>query len=224
MPVITRWGHAFFSIHSDGGAHLATDPYDQQVGYAMPALPPAEAVSVSHEHSDHNNLTAVPGKPEVIRGLTAQGHASVDRRVGDFRLRAVATFHDEQRGAQRGRNAVFLIEVDGLSIVHCGDLGHVLAADQCRQIGKVDVLLVPVGGHYTIDAAAATKVVQQLAPRITIPMHYKTPATRRDSPIAEATAFLAGKNVRRCEAENRLSVSAGDLPAAPETVVLGYSA
>ena len=224
MATLTWWGHAFFSLQTDSGRHLAIDPYNEAVGYQMPRLEPTDAVAISHEHGDHNNLGAVPGKPEIVRGLEADEGETIEHTVaGELKIRMVPTFHDTEQGALRGRNTVLVIEVEGLRVAHCGDLGHQLSPAQVEAIGRVDVLLVPVGGHYTIDAAGASAVLKELKPSITIPMHYKTAAVRLDSPIGGVEPFLTGKNVRRLEHTNRLDISASALPKQPEVVVLGYS-
>ena len=215
-----RWcGQSCFVVES-GGFRAVMDPVPPSLGYP-PLQVTADLVTVSHEHFDHNYVAGVTGSPQVLRGLTGggSGWATIDQQVGPVHVRSVPTYHDDARGAQRGRNAVFVLEWHGLRLVHLGDLGHRLDEPTVRAIGRVDVLLVPVGGFYTIDAAGATAVVESLKPAIVIPMHYRTPATGDRLPIATADAFLAGKpGVRRMG--NQVTVSAGGLPTQREIWVL----
>jgi L-ascorbate metabolism protein UlaG (beta-lactamase superfamily) len=164
-----KWlGHSCFLISSDTGVRILTDPFDEQVGYELPAVE-ADIVTTSHNHFDHNYVSIVKGnfahvdKPgsHVERGIEIIG---------------VPTFHDEAKGEKRGSNTIFKFTVDGVNVCHCGDLGHLLTAEQVKQVGDVDVLLLPVGGVFTVDAHEASEVMKQLKPFITIPMHFKTEA------------------------------------------------
>ena len=146
----------------------------------------------------------------------------------DVSIRSVGVYHDEEMGKKRGLNAIFVFEVDGLRLAHLGDLGHLLDDKQLADVGPIDVALVPVGGFYTIDAAQATKVIDQLKPRlIVIPMHYKTDVLTIKE-LAPVDAFLTGKKVRR-QKGNTLSLPVASIagkpagkPAAAEVVVLDY--
>ena len=165
-----------------------------------------------------------PGKPRVIRGLTAdkKGWTRVDEKLKDVSIRSVGVYHDDQRGATRGLDTVFIFEVGGVRIAHLGDLGHVLNDQQLAAIGAVDVLLVPVGGTFTIDGLTATHVVEQLRPRImVIPMHYKTDAStiKELEPLA---LFLDGKRNVRHERSNTIALSPMKARPAAEIVVLRY--
>lgn len=181
--VAVKWfGHACFLITSPGGVRILTDPFDASVGYQVPSVE-ADVVTVSHDHFDHNNVPAARGKPTVLRGKG-------EYRNGGVRVYPVASFHDADGGAKRGMNTIFVMEVDGIRIVHMGDIGHDLSQRQLDAIGRIDVLLVPVGGVYTIDAAGARRLVEMTSPRAVIPMHYKTPAV--GMPIAGVDKFLAG--------------------------------
>ena len=204
-----RWiGHASFQIETSKGLRIRTDPYDASMGLPLSNLP-ADVVTVSHEHFDHNAVSTIPGKPIVLRGAVTQ-------TVKDAAFKTIATFHDEAKGAKRGSNNIFLITADGLTLAHLGDLGHVLSKDQLCQLGHVDILCIPVGGTYTLDAKAATEVAAATNAKIAIPMHFKTPPI--SLPIATVDAFLAGKlNVRRLD---ELEVTADTLPPDAEIVVL----
>lgn len=174
---LTWWGESMFVLTGPEGTRVLLDPYGD-IGYRVPD--PSElnvdVVTVSHEHPDHNNVE-LGGAARVLRGLTDDGWAEIDERVAsDLRIRTVPSWHDSSKGSERGRNAIFIFETGGLRIVHLGDLGHWLSYEQIDAIGPVDVLLVPVGGVDTIGADLADEVIEQLAPRVVIPMHYKTEA------------------------------------------------
>jgi L-ascorbate metabolism protein UlaG (beta-lactamase superfamily) len=204
----TYFGQACFMI-SAPGVTIAMDPYGK-IGYP-PLHLKADVVTVSHEHADHNNVNAVSGNPVVLRGLTPGGDwARVSRTVKGARFRTVHVFHDANGGKDRGKNAIFVLTVGGLHIVHIGDLGKQLTPAQLKEIGPVDVLLVPVGGYYTIDAAGAAQVVRAIKPRVVIPMHYKTDATRKLPISTEAEFMKRFKTVRR--AGHTLELSPDSLP------------
>lgn len=212
--------HSSFLITTDGGTRVLFDPYESGgYGGAMrygPIRETADVVVNTHRHADHGHTAGLPGKPEAVDGLDLS--ADGPRAIKDVTLSAVHTFHDPNQGKERGENAVILLKADGLTLAHLGDLGHTLDPVLAHEICPVDILLIPVGGHFTIDAAQATEVMNALRPKITIPMHFKT--DRVDFPIAPVEGFLAGKrNVRR-PGGSTLSVEKGTLPAQAEIVVL----
>jgi L-ascorbate metabolism protein UlaG (beta-lactamase superfamily) len=204
-------GHSCFLITTAAGTRVVTDPFDP-AGFRYRAFDgSAEAVTVSHGHNDHAAAGLVSGSPTVIRG---SGRSA----VRDVEFLGVATFHDSAGGARRGANTVFVIAADGIRVAHMGDLGHVLTADQVAQIGAVDVALVPVGGYYTIDAADAQKVADQLRARIVIPMHFSN--AKCDFPITGVEEFTEGKPNVKQPGGSVLEVSSESLPPEPEIVVL----
>ena len=208
-----KWhGHSCFEITSEEGMVIVTDPYSEGYGYPVPELT-ADIVTVSHEHRDHNNVAAIKGEPEVVKGAG-------EHICKGMRFYGVKTYHDTSSGAERGENTAFLFDVDELRLCHLGDLGQVLEASQLRSIKEkdVDVLFIPVGGVYTIDAKGANEVLGQLEPKIAIPMHYKTPPLRLN--IQKVDPFLKGKT--RVIREKRLVVRKDDLPEEPEIVVLDW--
>jgi L-ascorbate metabolism protein UlaG (beta-lactamase superfamily) len=214
-----KWlGHAAFLLTAADGTSIITDPYvpgsfSGAIKYG-PIRETADAVTVSHHHQDHDGVSWLPGKPKVLEGKGTF-------KVGSVGISGFETFHDANKGAGRGRNTVFVFEADGLRVCHCGDLGHVLTAQQVAAIGKVDVLLVPVGGTFTVDAAAAHEVAGQLAARVTIPMHYKTDKLGFD--IAGIDDFMQGEaNVKQVGAAE-VEVNADKLPPAPEIWVLEHA-
>lgn len=176
-----QWlGHSCFVLTESTGTVIVTDPYGKEVGFSMPSVK-ADAVTVSHAHYDHNNVKAVEGKPIVLDSV-----GSYD--VEGVHVSAFLTYHDDQKGRQRGENKVFIYRLDGVDVCHLGDIGQPCSARICDAIGSVNVLLIPVGGHYTIDAETAKDYVDKLMPDIVIPMHYKTEDCTID--LDDADAFL----------------------------------
>jgi len=179
-------GHSAFVLTSDEGKKVLTDPYESgsyggAVGY-KPITEKVDVVTASHEHEDHFCLDGLPEGYEVVK--TPGKHDAAG-----FSISGVKTYHDTSGGKDRGRNIVFTIDVDGMRVCHLGDLGHVLSEEEVAAIGNVDVLLVPVGGHFTIGPREALEVVKALTPAVTIPMHYKTESL--DFPIAPVEDFLS---------------------------------
>lgn len=208
-------GHAAFLITTAEGAKIVTDPYEPggfggAIAYGR-LKEAADFVVISHEHADHNYVKMVPGDPLVIRGPGEQTHRGIT-------FRGLATHHDTSRGAERGDNTVRVIAADDLTVCHLGDLGHALSPEDAIALGSIDVLLVPVGGTFTVDAEGATAVVNRLRPSIAIPMHFRTRKVSFD--IAPVDDFLAGKaNVRRVEG-SEVEVAKDTLPEPTEIVVL----
>lgn len=208
-------GHAAFLITTADGRKIVTDPYEPggfggAIGYGA-LEEAADFVTVSHEHADHNYVEMVPGNPTVISRAAEERHNGI-------LFRALRTHHDASRGAERGANVVRVIEADGISVCHLGDLGHTLSPEDATALGALDILLVPVGGTFTVDAKGATAVVNRLRPCIAIPMHFRTPKVTLD--IAPVDGFLAGKpRVRRIEG-SEIDLDKGSLPEPTEIVVL----
>ncbi len=192
---LTWWGQAMFVLTTADGTRVLFDPYGE-IGYRVPTAEDlaADVVTVSHEHPDHNNV-ALAGDATVLRGLTDDGWASIDETFGDTHIFSVDAFHDNSEGSERGRDALFVIETAGLRIAHLGDLGQAeLTLEQLDALGQIDVLLIPVGGVFAVDAAGATAIVEQIGPRMVIPMHYGT--TSLSIGLEAVDAFLEGKNAR----------------------------
>ena len=208
---ITWLGHAAFLVET-GGVSIVTDPYDESVGYG-PITQPVDIATVSHDHGDHNYVKGLAGSPVTIKGPGVHEARGVT-------FRGIATYHDDSHGSQRGANTIFVMEIENLSLCHAGDLGHLLSADQVAEIGKVDILLLPVGGTYTTDARQATRVVEDLDPRLVIPMHFKTDVL--DFPITGVEPFLQGKQATRFEKSCSLEINADTLPGQREIVVLDH--
>jgi L-ascorbate metabolism protein UlaG (beta-lactamase superfamily) len=177
QEVTFKWfGQACFLIETSQNTRIITDPMAMG-DYKIPEDIEPDIVTISHEHFDHNQVDVVSGKPSVLRGLSSGGKdfAPIEEKIKDVKIYMVASYHDENQGQQRGKNAIFVFEFDGLKVVHLGDLGHELTDEQVEKIGTVDVVMIPVGGTYTIFAEAADKVVAQLNPKLIVfPMHFKT--------------------------------------------------
>ncbi len=202
--------HAAFLITSENGTRIITDPYTYSPGMGCDAInETADIVTVSHEHGDHNNTAAVKGNPKIVR---------ISTEFKGINFKAVSTSHDNTGGSQRGKNTILCFDVDNINLCHCGDLGHILTAEQVEAIGKVDILMIPVGGFFTIDAGIATQVCDLLKPKVVLPMHYKT--GKSNFPIAGVDDFLKGKNnvIRSNDSEIELSVD--KLPGATQIIVL----
>ncbi len=162
---ITWLGHSSFLVKGKN-ATLVTDPFDSgSTGLKFPKVE-ADIVTISHDHADHNAPRNVGGNPKII---TNPGEYEI-KEVSIF---GVPTFHDNQKGKERGKNTVFTIHMDDIRLCHLGDLGHKLSEETLGEIGTVDILFVPVGGVYTLDASTASDVVSNIDPKIVVPMHYK---------------------------------------------------
>jgi L-ascorbate metabolism protein UlaG (beta-lactamase superfamily) len=172
----------------------------------------ADVVTISHEHKDHSNIKTVKGNPQVLKGKTKTVIKGIE-------FRGIPTYHDKVGGKERGENTVFVLEVDGVTVCHLGDLGHQFSAEQAAELGRVDILLVPVGGFYTIDADAATQLCDQLKPKVILPMHYRTDKVK-DTSLGGVGKFLEGKeNVSKLDA-SEVEFTQDNLPAKTQIIVL----
>jgi L-ascorbate metabolism protein UlaG (beta-lactamase superfamily) len=187
-----RWlGHSAFVLSSDSGTKVLTDPYesgsyDGAVGY-KPITEKADVITASHTHEDHYCLK---GLPEGFECITTPGK----HEAKGLKITGVKTYHDTSQGKERGPNVIFIIEMDGMRVAHMGDLGHLLSADELAAIGKVDVMLIPVGGFYTIGPKEALDVMKSVSPAVTIPMHYKTDSLAFPIKPVEDFLSLAGEH------------------------------
>ena len=231
--IAIRWfGQSFFQIETALGHTFAIDQHGIPA-FGRPFVR-ADFVLVTHPHDDHSLIEMIDsGKkdmkiPEndVYRGvvLTKAGKQewkTIDEKRGAIRLRTVATYHDAMNGLQRGKNSIWVIEVDGLVLCHLGDLGHELTDAQVKAIGKVDVLFIPVGGLYTINGEQAQDVMKKLKPRLyVLPMHYGLPGYDE---LAGPEEFLDGlKNVKKMPTTNELIFKIDEKPEAPTVVLLGW--
>jgi L-ascorbate metabolism protein UlaG (beta-lactamase superfamily) len=218
--ITIKWfGQSCLLITSSDGTRILTDPAEF-MGYHLPKGITADIVTVSHNHMDHNRVDLVGGKPEVIMGLTPNSSEviKVDRKIKNIRVYNVSSYHNP---GKNGLNAIFVFEFDGIRITHLGDIGITLTDDQVKAIGKIDILMIPVGGKYTIAGADADKIIEQLNVKsIVFPMHYKTDAFP-GLPYSE-TDFLQGKkNVKRISG-NSFAIDLSKMPSTIEFIVMDY--
>ncbi|MCG5052578.1 MAG: MBL fold metallo-hydrolase [Myxococcales bacterium] len=222
VPRLTWYGQSCFLLETAQGTRVLMDPTSHGAGFRLPDAVPADLVTVSHEHPDHTNLGLVSGTPRVLRGLTPdkKGWLKIDERFRDVSIRTIGVYHDDELGTRRGLNAIFVFETSGVRVAHLGDLGHTLTDQQLSELGQVDVVLVPVGGTYTIDAERAARVVDQIRPRlIVVPMHYKT-ETSAVKELAPVDVFTSGRpHVRKVEG-NMVAVRSLKSRPGAEVVVL----
>jgi len=215
-----QWlGHSCFLLTAEDGTRILTDPYDVKsyngaVRYKNLEGVKADILTISHmTHPDHNFFEAIAGRPKIVR-------KPGETTVGNIIIAGVTSFHDGSKGKERGLNTIYIISVDGLRVCHLGDLGHVLTEGNVRGMGSVDIVMVPVGGTYTIDSGQADVVVGIIRPKVVIPMHYKT--DRCGFPIDAIGPFIADRpNVRHCKSE--MVVTKDTLPEETETWVMEYT-
>lgn len=205
------YGQACFKLKGKT-ATVFIDPYKEEfTGLKLPRDLVAGVALSTHNHDDHNNLDAITG---AVLKVTGPG----EYEVGGVSITGISTFHDKENGAQRGRNTVYNISIDGLNIVHLGDLGHALSENEIEEIGSTDILLVPVGGVYTIDAKTASDVVSSLEPKIVIPMHYSLLGLKFE--LEPVENFLKEMGFDNVEPLPKLSITKDKLPDELQVMVL----
>jgi len=212
-------GQSSFLVTASNGTTFLTDPIDFK-GYHMPQGTTADIVTVSHEHIDHNCVDAVSGSPIVFHGTNNECTSvnTVDTTINGVRLYTVPSFHDP---GHHGVNAIFVFEFDGIRLVHLGDIGTTLTDDQIEAIGDVDILMVPLGGQFTIAAAQADSIVDQLQVKhIVIGMHFRTEAF--DAMPYTAEPFMEGKATARWFRDNFFIYSPLEPPPQREYIVMRY--
>ncbi len=179
---IEYFGHSCFKLTESTGTSIVCDPYDSSIGYELPEIE-ADAVTVSHRHYDHDNVAAIGGHPKVI-------DSECSLELSGVEINAIKSFHDGQRGKLRGENLIFKFRMDGIDVCHLGDLGEACSSELIDLILPVNVLLIPVGGTYTIDAEMAKEYVERIMPDVVIPMHYRGKGCKLD--IDKVDGFLDG--------------------------------
>jgi len=195
-------GHACFRMTAQDGTVAITDPYDQSVGINMIPLK-ADLITMSHEHHDHNETSMIEGNPIIVHGPELAAVSGVTSR-------AVMSYHDDAQGEKRGRNAVRIFGIDGLKIVHMGDQGCMPDEDVLEAITDADVMMIPVGGTYTVDAQGAKAIVDAAKPKCVIPMHVKT--KRCPYPIAKVEDFLALMGAAGTSAYSMIEITEDHVP------------
>lgn len=225
-PVLRWHGHSYFDLTTSKGTRIVFDPHAIE-GYGRQGVP-ADLVLISHSHNDHNQLGILsnPGKFKVLEGLKQSGNKVewnlLDEKFKDVHVRTIGVYHDNAQGTEKGKNAVFVVEADGIRFVHLGDLGHVLTKEQVKEIGPVDVLMIPVGGIYTLNGADAKEVVAELKPKkYVLPMHYGTKVFDDVLPPDEFLEDQKKENVKKKDT-NQLEIDPDFKPAEPEIVLLDW--
>ena len=209
---ISWLGHSCFVIKGRD-ATILTDPYDESIGYSL-GKQTANIVTCSHPHPGHGFTSGVDGVAKVVRGPG-------EYEICGVLITGISTFHDTEGGVERGKNTAYLIEMDEVTLCHLGDLGHPLSSGQVEDMSSVEVLLVPVGGVSTIDAATAAEAVRQLQPRIVIPMHFQTKAL--SFKLDPVDSFLKEMGIKAdLAAQRRLSITKTSLPDETHVVLLDY--
>ncbi len=209
---ITWLGHACFRLKGKDSA-VVMDPCPRSTGYKI-GRQQAQVVTISHHHETHSYLDAVSGAPKV---LDAPG----EYEIGGVLLTGVRTYHDAKRGGERGANTAFVVEMDEVRVCHLGDIGHVPTEEQVERLSDIDVLLIPVGGDSTIDAATAAEIVSQLEPKVVVPMHYATDATGLTA-LAPVDVFVKQMGISAPAAQPKLNLTRSNLPFQTQVMLLEY--
>ncbi len=210
--IITWIGHSCFKIQDKTGSEgvtVVTDPFDKKVGFKAPNFE-ADIVTVSHDHYDHNNANALRGDPFVVDCA-----GEYDRK--GVAIAGIESYHDTKQGAEKGKNIIYRIDMDDISVAHLGDLGHELDTKQLERLEGTDILLIPIGGKYTIDYKKAVEVVKQIDPRIVIPMHYKVKGLKVD--VDGVDKFVKEMGLKPTN-EEKLKISKKDLPQEETELVI----
>ena len=207
---IVYLGHSSFRIKGKT-ATVVTDPYDERCG-KFPKDTVADIVTVSHDHTDHNQV-------DKVQGLRFKVQGPGEYEVKGVSIIGIHTWHDDKEGAERGANTVYVIEMEGLRVCHLGDLGHKLTEGQLEEIGPIDVVMMPVGGVYTIDAKTAVEVVKQLDPWVIIPMHFQTSELKLSNRLASSAEFIK-ETGKTAQILLKYVVSKDKLPTETQLVVL----
>jgi len=193
---------------------LITDPFDKKIGL-KPPFGAADIVTISHNHYDHNNSQVIKGEPFIVDG---EGEYEIKK----VSIRGIESCHDNNKGADRGFNIIYVIEMEDISICHLGDLGQeTLASNQLEKIGRVDILFIPIGGVFTIDWKSANNIISQIDPRIIIPMHYKIPGGIGDlKKLDDKEKFCKEHGIQSNDIVEKFSIKKKELPQEDVKVVI----
>ena len=212
--VITWYGQSCFKIQS-GDLVIVVDPFSKDIGLTPPRFR-ADIALVTHQHHDHNNLESVSGEPFAIIGPG-------EYEVKGAYIHGIETFHDDKNSKERGLNTIYLIEVEGIRLLHMGDYGEEVARDSrfLEKAGEVDILMVPVGGTYTIDGESAARLAKDIEPRFVIPMHYKIPGLKVE--VSDNSQFLKEMGIKNAEAQEKFTIKRKDISEDEKTNVVVLS-
>lgn len=206
---ITWLGLSCFRIRGSQ-AIIITDPFPPGLGYTL-GKQTADIVTVSHQHPSHSYVQGINGEHRLLRGPG-------EYEISGVLILGIAAYHDAVKGQSRGKNTVYLMEIDGVAVCHLGDIGHVLSDEQVEEMGNVDILMLPVGGVSTINAAMAAEIIRKLEPKAVLPMHYKTPKTDRE--LEPVENFLKEMGLGQVESRPKFSVSKSNLPISTQVILL----
>ena len=206
---ITWLGYSCFRIRGNQ-AIVITDPFPPGLGYTL-GKQTADIVTISHQHPKHSYFQGIGGEPRLVKGPG-------EYEISGVLILGIAAYHDAVKGQSRGKNIAYLMEIDGVAVCHLGDIGHVLSNEQAEEMGNVDVLLLPVGGVSTINAAMAAEIIRKLEPKAVIPMHYQTPKTDRD--LEPVENFLKEMGLAQVEYRPKFTVSRSNLPISTQVILL----
>ena len=212
---IQWFGQSCFKIEGEKST-LVMDPFGAKYGLKLPRLA-ADVVTISHQHEDHNNVSAIKS--------TSDQPPFVISEPGEYEIKnifiyGIPSFHDNESGKQKGENVIYRAEIDGISLAHLGDLGHLLTNGQIEKLEGVDILFIPVGGTYTINAKQATEVISQIEPRLVIPMHFQLPELKLGAKIDGVDKFCKEIGICPTERPNKFKVAKKDLPQEDLRVVI----
>jgi L-ascorbate metabolism protein UlaG (beta-lactamase superfamily) len=202
-------GYSCFRIRGNQ-AIVITDPFPPGLGYTL-GKQTADIVTISHQHPRHSYLQGISGEPRLVKGPG-------EYEISGVLILGIAAYHDAVKGQSRGKNIVYLMEIDGVAVCHLGDIGHVLSNEQAEEMGNVDVLMLPVGGVSTINAAMAAEIIRKLEPKVVIPMHYQTPKTDRE--LEPVENFLKEMGQSLVEPKPKLTISKSNLPISTQVILL----
>src|SRR5579872_2422195 len=205
---ITWLGHSCFQLRGKT-VTLITDPFPPQLGYSLGKVT-APIVTLSHNHAGHNYVQGVGGNPYVVQGPG-------EYEISEVLITGVASYHDNKRGQEQGRNTIYVIHIDDLVICHLGDLGHILQEEQLEEVADADVLLIPISGQHTINAAQAAEVISQVEPRVVIPMHYHPSTGEGPDPLDK---FCREMGVETVTTQPKLLITRNTVPAEMQIVIL----
>jgi L-ascorbate metabolism protein UlaG (beta-lactamase superfamily) len=210
---ITYIGHSCFKVKGKE-ITLVIDPYDPKIGYKLPKLE-CDVLLSTHNHADHNNFAGVSNYKLLI-------DTPGEYEISGVFVYGIPVFHDEKQGSERGENIIYMIEIDGVTLLHLGDLGHDLSKETLEKLSDIDVLMIPVGGKFTIDAETASEVISEIEPGYVLPMHYKTADLTSVVGLDGLDKFLDEMGVENnVKKDDKLKIgSKSDVPEDTQVVIL----
>ncbi|MGD0795646.1 MAG: MBL fold metallo-hydrolase [Dehalococcoidales bacterium] len=206
---ITWLGLSCFRIRGSQ-AIIITDPFPPESGYTL-GKQTADIVTVSHQHPSHSYVQGIGGPPRIVKGPG-------EYEISGVLILGLTTYHDAVKGQSRGKNTSYLLEVDGMTICHLGDIGHVIGDEPLEEMGKIDILMLPVGGVTTITADMAAETIRKVEPKVVLPMHYKTPGSKRE--LEPVETFLKEMGQGAIEPRPKLNINKNSLPLTTQVVIL----